>query len=86
MVTSSLTIAFYRERIEDNLAQIRYLARDIGEMGRIREGYLGDEWEVEEFTRHIVFDANQIMQSLMEEIERDRRTIKELGERNAEGL
>ena len=86
MVTASLLTEFYRERTEDNQAYISYLARDIGEMNRIREVYL-DDWEIEELTRHIAFLEGQIMEVLREEIEDDQRKIKQLeGRRAGEGF
>jgi hypothetical protein len=82
MVIPSLIDEFYRERIEDDVTYMRYLARDIGAMNRIREAYGGEDWEISELTRHIVFLENQISQSLMEEIEHDRETIRELKKRD----
>jgi hypothetical protein len=76
MVIPDLITEFYEERADKNLAYIRHLVRDTGEMNRIRERFSGD-WELEELVRHSVFLENQISQSLMEEIERDQRAIRE---------
>jgi len=67
---------FLKEKIEDNLAFLRYLAGDIGEMNRIREAYGGGGWEVEELARAIIFEEIQTIEKLKEEIEHDREDLK----------
>ena len=75
----NLAKEFYREKIEDNLAFLRYLAGDIGETNRIREEYGGEDWEFEELTRHIIFLEAATIEGLKEEIENDRERLKKLG-------
>jgi hypothetical protein len=80
MVNPSLQIEFYRERIEDNLAFLQYLSRDIGEMNRFREA-CREDWELEDLTRAIIFDETQAMEGLRKEIENDRKTLRDLESR-----
>jgi ERCC4-related helicase len=80
MVGPSLLKEFYRERARDNLAHLQYLSRDIGEMNRVREAVAGD-WESEELTRAIIFDEIQTMEYLREEIESDRKALRNLENR-----
>ena len=77
MVIPSLIDEFYRERIEDNLAFLRYLAGDIGEMNRIREAYGGD-WEMQELTRAIIFLEAQTIEELKERVQNERDELKRL--------
>jgi hypothetical protein len=77
VVTPDLLTEFYRERVDNALAHIRYLALDTGEMSRIREMFR-DDWEIEELTRAIIFDEAQIIESLRKEIEHARTARKEL--------
>jgi hypothetical protein len=77
VVIPSLLAEFYRERIEDNLALMEYLARDIGEMNRIREG-AGRDWGIEELTRAIIFEEGQTIELLRKEVENDRKEISKL--------
>lgn len=71
----SLITEFYKDRIEDNQAYIHYLAQDIGEMNRIREGC--QDWELEDVIRHIIFLENQIIEHLRKEIQLDRKAVRE---------
>ena len=80
MVIPSPQIELYRERIEDNLAFLQYLSRDIGEMNRIREA-CREDWEIEELIREIIFDETQAMEDLRKEIESDRKTLRDLENR-----
>lgn len=77
MVRPSLLAEFYRESIEDNLSQIQYLSRNIGEMNRIRETNC-DDWEMIEICRHIIFLEGQILEDLRKEVEHDRREIAKI--------
>ena len=80
MVIPSTLLEFYRERIEDNLAFLQYLSRDIGEMNRTREA-CREDWELEELIREIIFDETQAMEDLRKEIENDRKTLRDLENR-----
>jgi ERCC4-related helicase len=80
MVGPSLLEEFYQEQERDNLAYLRYLAQDMGEMNRIRE-VCREDWELEELTRAIIFEENQTMEDLRKEIESDRKILRELENR-----
>jgi len=74
----NLTKGFYKERIENNLQELRSLQKNIGEMNKLREENSLD-WEIEEMTRKIIFDENQLIESLKKEIENDREDLKKFG-------
>jgi hypothetical protein len=70
---------FYEGRIENNLAFLRYLAGNVGEMNRIREASGGENWEFDELARHIIFLEAQTIEGLRKGIEDDRENLKKLG-------
>ena len=78
MVSTNTPAAFYEEIEKGNLAAIRYLQKDMGEMNRIREDF-SEDWEIQELTRLIIFDEARIIEKLTEEIKHARETKKRLG-------
>lgn len=55
------------------LQEMTYLQRNIGELNKLREEN-PDDWEIEELTRAIIFEENQIIELTREEIENGRET------------
>jgi hypothetical protein len=78
MVSPNTLAAFYEEIEKDNLASIRYLQKDMGEMNRIREEF-SEDWEIQELTRMIIFEEAKIIEELTEEIRHARQSKKRLG-------
>jgi len=78
MVSPDTLAAFYEEIEKDNLARIRGLQKDMGEMNRIREDF-SEDWEIQELTRVIIFDEARIIEELTEEIKHAREAKKRLG-------
>ncbi len=78
MVSPDTLAAFYEEIEKDNLAAIRDLQRDMGEMNRIREEF-SEDWEIQELTRVIIFEEARIIEELTEEIRHARQERKRLG-------
>ena len=78
MVSPDPIAAFYEEIEKDNLATIRGLQKDMGEMNRIREDF-SEDWEIQELTRVIIFDEARIIGELTEEIRHAREAKKRLG-------
>lgn len=70
----SLWTEFLQERVNDDLAYIQHLAKDIGQMNALREIYGGD-WRIEERSRAIIFDESQMIGILREGIENDQREL-----------
>jgi hypothetical protein len=77
MVTPNLLKEFYEDSEKQALETIRYLQRDMGRLATIREEN-PDDWEVEELTRHIIFEEIQSIEALREEVEHARAARKEL--------
>ena len=72
----------YQEKIEDDLAFMRYLARDIGEMTELREA-AGEDRKLEAIVRHIVFLETQTIEALREQVIYDRKVLKDLENRRS---
>ena len=78
MVSPNTLVAFYEEIERDNLAAIRDLQKEMGEMNRIREDF-SEDWEIQELTRVIIFEEARIIEQLTEEIRNARQAKKRLG-------
>lgn len=65
----------YQAIEEDNLDYIRFLAKDIGVMNRIREAFRDDE-EIQGWAKYVTILIHDRIQELTEEIKRDRQKIR----------
>lgn len=80
MVSNNLWLNFLRERIADDEAFLAYFACDIGRMQELREK-VGNDWQVEELMRAILFEEAAAIALLKGGIEDDRRQIRRIQRR-----
>lgn len=68
---------FYRQKEAWALVQIRAAQDSIASMAEVRERR-GDNWEIEELTRVIIFEEAQFIDRMKGEAERAKAASKEL--------
>jgi hypothetical protein len=68
----------YEVSIKDELEYIRFIGEENKTLQNIRESHQS-EWKIVEMCREIMFNNAKEVNSLLGEIEDDRRKIKELG-------
>jgi hypothetical protein len=73
----SIIPGLYQVFEKENLAQIAYLADDIGCMMKLREKFRGNQ-RIRELCEYFIRIEQADMEQISEEIENDRRTLKEI--------